>query len=1774
MRQKRKPSSTQQLDPDKRQCLSWDMYDAVNSGSSEAGPSTSQTDEGIEPDVDLCVIDLIEDGPHEVPDSSSDEEVIDLTGDDDLQELALYVDPILEDVVHTEPNDVLYQFKVSKSKYLILERAADYRVKVHLDQPSERDRVGLLCTLKMRLLPVAPAIVSQPNPQLPTDGCSTLLLREAPGYDFLVFPDQQINSLSRLQFSRKDLLLGRGSLLAFSIEMERRPSTSCLESFQELARLYQGKLLWLCLRDYDPASGCASMDAWLLSGIVSQPALNGAQFPSRKQYLEYVPHLMNWYHGFPLPARKKYKAHKRYDYTALFDKVRQYHQTQEVVETISVQHPILVPTLRPYQRDAVCWMVKKEKVKQNEKGQLHILWRLFKTVDDKTLYYNPNSGEITDRRQEMPEAFPGGILADEMGLGKTVEVLAMVLAHPRWVKDHSQDTAISSCTQDKLPDGAVSKDHSQMNMDTSSCTQNKLPNSAVSKDHSLNMDTSSSTQDKLPESAGTDVATPAEGEQLECKTSGTLVSSKNVTMPEAQSDVEVEVSDISDFNRINGSGFQGGTGTMVAGDSMSSVLVHGTAMESNETETVLDKKPVNLLGQEVSEGSSSCTSQNNENITCNRKEETMSLIQVHGTEMKNTAVKVESRTESERNLKNVVEQEPQDNKSLSGPDVQYASQATKQSNSTAQNSKDKDSFHLQGKEVKYLKVTEDEEAPPGANESHMESAIENEKEATQEREKPKVFQCTCGRNERNICQPTCVQCLRCRSWLHAACIGFDIHMPDTPSQDLQFWCPNCFPKVPPLVSGATLIISPASICHQWVDEINRHINSSTLKVVVYEGVKKQGYVQPRTLAECDIVITTYNTLRVELDYANLSQPGTEGRSLRHGKRYQTTPSPLPCVEWWRICLDEAQMIESTTAKSAKMANRLSARNRWCVTGTPIQKSLDDLYGLFLFLGVEPYWVKDWWDLLLSIPYSQGNREPLQKALCKIFWRSAKRDVIDQIALPPQREEIHWLDFSPVETYFYKRKHEECSINFTSNSRKTSVLPETKLSTLDRQSLQSLLGPLLRVRQACCHPHVVRGEFTTLQKKKQLSMEDLLKTMIAKAEVESDGAHRQLVCAMNALAAVHCIKNELPEAVALYREALKSAEEHKDHIKTDKLQMMHAIHNLNEILKDRPEVVEPSPEDGDLAQRMVFLRDQYLQKTAYLVTSSLYTLQPIRDKVLEQQEKIPPGPAWYLDGIQWAIYQGLGPDLVDRLKTELEAKSEVMGLADKFRDARGFQFVLVSELEELAKLYESAWDGVTSLQDKLKDKALLAEATDCHLRPFKGRHKHTCAFCKVEDQLQKYEMKLFSFDVRNLEVQEVAGPANADPNQDRFNLMAGGPRGNWAASDHERALRILHSFLRSCSADDITLEEGTNFLEMLEQQRKEFKPLRAYWGAMRDRVAAMDELEMAMLRLRVKLPGEETDPASQPYIIEPHEIDQQRYSFLNDRLFAKNDLRRKLGQLVYLRNLNKAQYDLKDGYNPEPCPICVRPLGKQWTVLQCGHCFCNECMETMLKRVHIAGRQSPVKCAVCRMPTEGVDVSYVSVTLQQQDAAEQAAAEESIKVQGDHSTKIEAVVRTLKGIQLKEPGAKAIVFSTWSEVLELISKALTQNQIKFRNAGKQGGPKHFQAALMDFKHEADITALLLPVHSGSKGLNLIEATHVLLVEPILNPASEMQAVGRVHRIGQTKPTVVHRYLVHETIEEKLHSYLSTHIIRDGLNSVETDTGDMTFSDLKELFTSET
>ena len=166
-----------------------------------------------------------------------------------------------------------------------------------------------------------------------------------------------------------------------------------------------------------------------------------------------------------------------------------------------------------------------------------------------------------------------------------------------------------------------------------------------------------------------------------------------------------------------------------------------------------------------------------------------------------------------------------------------------------------------------------------------------------------------------------LQCQRCSVSLHAECVNYT-------GPDDGLHCLDCCTKIRPLAARATLIVTPAVISHQWADEIRKHLSLERFRVFVYTGLAA-GFVQPMDLANCDIVITTYDTLMHDLPHVFAHE---NQRVLRRPKRFMLLPSPLLCVEWWRICLDEAQIVHSTNSHCAEMANRMHAVNRWCVTG--------------------------------------------------------------------------------------------------------------------------------------------------------------------------------------------------------------------------------------------------------------------------------------------------------------------------------------------------------------------------------------------------------------------------------------------------------------------------------------------------------------------------------------------------------------------------------------------------------------------------------------------------------------------------------------------------------------------------------------------------------------------------------------------------------------------------------------------------------------------------
>ena len=122
--------------------------------------------------------------------------------------------------------------------------------------------------------------------------------------------------------------------------------------------------------------------------------------------------------------------------------------------------------------------------------------------------------------------------------------------------------------------------------------------------------------------------------------------------------------------------------------------------------------------------------------------------------------------------------------------------------------------------------------------------------------------------------------------------------------------------------SATLIITPPSILNQWRSEIASHAPS--LRVYHYQGLKKEGlnreddtWRMKNILMNQDVVLTSYNDLAAEFHYVD-HKPN---RSLRHEKRYIPHKSPLVEMRWWRVCLDEAQMIESGVSNAAKVCSR-------------------------------------------------------------------------------------------------------------------------------------------------------------------------------------------------------------------------------------------------------------------------------------------------------------------------------------------------------------------------------------------------------------------------------------------------------------------------------------------------------------------------------------------------------------------------------------------------------------------------------------------------------------------------------------------------------------------------------------------------------------------------------------------------------------------------------------------------------------------------------------
>jgi E3 ubiquitin-protein ligase SHPRH len=100
------------------------------------------------------------------------------------------------------------------------------------------------------------------------------------------------------------------------------------------------------------------------------------------------------------------------------------------------------------------------------------------------------------------------------------------------------------------------------------------------------------------------------------------------------------------------------------------------------------------------------------------------------------------------------------------------------------------------------------------------------------------LECNCGATFFDIDDQEMLQCAKCWAFQHRSCMSYKDHYTG------DYLCPCCRFNADPIPSRATLIISPASICYQWYEEIQKHVRSENLQVLIYEGILAKGYIQP------------------------------------------------------------------------------------------------------------------------------------------------------------------------------------------------------------------------------------------------------------------------------------------------------------------------------------------------------------------------------------------------------------------------------------------------------------------------------------------------------------------------------------------------------------------------------------------------------------------------------------------------------------------------------------------------------------------------------------------------------------------------------------------------------------------------------------------------------------------------------------------------------------------------------------------------------------------
>eukprot|EP00045_Choanoeca_perplexa_P018077 m.277382 g.277382 ORF g.277382 m.277382 type:complete len:1498 (-) comp17705_c0_seq18:28-4521(-) len=1036
-------------------------------------------------------------------------------------------------------------------------------------------------------------------------------------------------------------------------------------------------------------------------------------------------------------------------------------------------------------------------------------------------------------------------------------------------------------------------------------------------------------------------------------------------------------------------------------------------------------------------------------------------------------------------------------------------------------------------------ATDDDNSPVGASNGCIEPALTME-----EGEDVEMF-CYCGGQDNG---PT-VQCIGCHAFQHVACAGFDATL------ETEYRCEACLSKSKRSIK-TTIIVSPQSIAKQWIEQVTEHCQAGALKVLLYKGLGalRPSTIRPAQLAQYDIVVVSYQTFQTEIRFVNASDP-----QKRRTSRFLKHRSPLTMVKFWRVCLDEAQLVENPNKAVSVMANKLDGVHKWCITGTPMSKSVDDLLGLFEFLGLA--------DLARShglrwlAAQQHGQASSLCTLLEKFCIRRDEADVMQELNIPSQTEQVHKLKLNAVEKFFYEQLHSTSEAELAKAIQRLhddfDVSLDTSLKDLpvaETSALERLVGNL---RMACCHAGVAKGNRTLGQQAtKPISMAKVFERLVDEQKRKCQSSNRDFTLAKHALAGLAAIDEDYDLALRLYREVLVRLDDLAREIKVDNFQLIHALHNFLELAPLAQEVVS--------IEELAHKRDRLAAIETQLASSAMDNVQGSWDKVKALQADTIHWDTWY-----WFVeaIKNLGPiigtsSLVQALRSPLEKAPNDRNhirLHLQLNSATQITATLVQESDKLKARRHELLVRLEALQAPMSPEAVKFAATcpDCRsmarldMRVSGG----PCDLCKCIPLLEAYEPYLFG-DV--IKMKSILDTATGDD----YKYMASNKdrEQNRRASHLLLTINNLFHLVKSHHQLTPVTEAG---LKMSHVLTKEFLELRQLWIALWERISILDELEMARHRLELAPEGMTDINFLSHYITHP---EQEKLEQTNLAIVADAELTKHRARLRFLREQHAGNTE---------CPVCQDTDAQQFVVLACAHRVCFGCSTELQK-----GNKLWIKCPFrCVIKTPVSKLQYTTSSAEPDEAEpSDSAAEPAIDSEppvseepslphfkGQTSTKVQAVVQLIQRLRAADASNQVVVFSQWHKVLQLLKTSCLENNVTCGIMTSSRADK----ALARFKADRSQAAICLTLRNGAQGLNLVEANHVVLLEPLMHPGVEAQAISRVHRVGQTRETVVHRFVVADTVEVAVRAMASSLTARVDSKDSGHDLRRSTLEDLKQL-----